>query len=283
MDKKVITAVTTEPVRENVPNHISGIYQIFCKGNSKIYIGSAVNIRKRWNHHVEDLRNKKHCNQRLQRAWDKYGASSFEFSVILRCKPEELIKLEQREIEKRDAANRKIGFNINPIAGSNLGRTFGEKARQNMSKNHPRRSTLSPEQIEELRQRMMGNQYLLGHKNSAETTEKLKLARAGKKPALGMKQSDKQKMIASIRHRGILLSEEHKAKIKAAHQGKQHTAEHIANVAKAQAKLSIEEAKMAKRLRQNGEKYKDIAVMFGVSRATIHNIVENKSLAYKGV
>jgi DNA-directed RNA polymerase specialized sigma24 family protein len=95
-----------------------------------------------------------------------------------------------------------------------------------------------------------------------------------------MKQSDKAKAAVSAAHKGIPLPEEHKAKIIAAHLGKQHTIEHVTNVAKAQAKLSVEVAQAAKRLRQEGTKYDDIAKLFNVSRTTIHNIVEGKSLAY---
>ncbi|MGH2510529.1 MAG: GIY-YIG nuclease family protein [Ktedonobacteraceae bacterium] len=51
----------------------SGIYRITCAVNGKIYIGSAVNIRNRWLQHHNELRHKKHPNQKMQNAWDKYG------------------------------------------------------------------------------------------------------------------------------------------------------------------------------------------------------------------
>ncbi len=34
----------------------SGVYQIRCKSNGKIYVGSAVNLRARWDTHRRELR-----------------------------------------------------------------------------------------------------------------------------------------------------------------------------------------------------------------------------------
>lgn len=61
---------------------ISGIYVIACMANSKLYVGSSKNIRKRWATHKRQLNTNKHPNKHLQSAWDKYGVGSFVFSVI---------------------------------------------------------------------------------------------------------------------------------------------------------------------------------------------------------
>ena len=34
----------------------SGVYKITCKDTNKIYIGSSKDIKKRWYHHVYDLK-----------------------------------------------------------------------------------------------------------------------------------------------------------------------------------------------------------------------------------
>ena len=44
----------------------SGIYQILCHSNGKIYIGSAVDMRARCDHHRLDLRRGEHHNNYLQ-------------------------------------------------------------------------------------------------------------------------------------------------------------------------------------------------------------------------
>ena len=56
---------------EKIDYNTSGVYQITNKVTGKFYIGSAVNFRKRWNTHKSCLRNNKHANKHLQRAWNK--------------------------------------------------------------------------------------------------------------------------------------------------------------------------------------------------------------------
>lgn len=60
----------------------SGIYKITCRPNNKIYIGSAINIRIRWNRHINELKMNKHVNPILQNAYNKYGLNSFIFEII---------------------------------------------------------------------------------------------------------------------------------------------------------------------------------------------------------
>ncbi len=60
----------------------SGVYQIRCVPTGKIYIGSAVDLKARWDGHRRRLRRGVHHNAHLQYAWDKYGEASFEFSVL---------------------------------------------------------------------------------------------------------------------------------------------------------------------------------------------------------
>lgn len=61
-----------------------GIYQIKCKENGHIYIGSTCNIRDRWRQHIAVLRGNRHHSVYLQRSYNKYGEDSLEFTVLLR-------------------------------------------------------------------------------------------------------------------------------------------------------------------------------------------------------
>ena len=79
---------------------ISGIYQIKNIVSGKIYIGSSVNILHRWEIHKSDLNNNKHHSIVLQRAWNKYGAGAFEFSILETCFIFALIFREQYYIDK---------------------------------------------------------------------------------------------------------------------------------------------------------------------------------------
>lgn len=80
---------------------MSGVYRIQCVVSEKSYIGSSKNIKKRWREHLHHLRHGKHHSVSLQRAWDKYGESSFAWSVIETTNDESLLQyLEQEYIDK---------------------------------------------------------------------------------------------------------------------------------------------------------------------------------------
>lgn len=55
------------------------IYKIVNKENGNFYIGSTIEPQKREKRHFGDLKKNKHHCLFLQRAYNKYGASSFEF------------------------------------------------------------------------------------------------------------------------------------------------------------------------------------------------------------
>jgi len=66
-------------------NRSAFIYKIENRVNGGCYIGSTVNPKNRWMHHRTSLRKGRHHSFVLQKAWDKYGESCFEFKVLLEC------------------------------------------------------------------------------------------------------------------------------------------------------------------------------------------------------
>lgn len=107
----------------------AGIYKIIGP-NNKIYIGSSVNIRKRWAEHLRGLNNNKHPNSRIQNAWNLHGADSFKFEVIELCDRIDLLLREQSWLDNllpfyniaRDAAA--------PMRGRKTTEETKEKQRQ---------------------------------------------------------------------------------------------------------------------------------------------------------
>ena len=64
-------------------NQLSGIYRILNKINGNCYIGSSLNVEKRYKHHLSTLRHNSSRCSILQKAFNKYGEDNFEFQVIL--------------------------------------------------------------------------------------------------------------------------------------------------------------------------------------------------------
>jgi group I intron endonuclease len=106
----------------------SGIYSITNAVNSRQYIGSAVNLRKRKNIHLSQLRNGKHRNRKLQAAFNKYGESAFLFEVVELVEKDDLIAAEQRHMDRLDPF-----YNIAKTAGSTLGVKFSEEAKEKIA------------------------------------------------------------------------------------------------------------------------------------------------------
>jgi len=135
---------------------ISGVYKISCLKNNKCYIGSAINIRKRWSTHKHELSKNKHPNIKLQNAWNKYGCEQFIFSVVKECKKEELLILEEKYIKDYNSYDN--GFNIIQTPTKNmLGYKHTILSLDKMSKSAKERgrnhSCLSKQQVEQIRQK----------------------------------------------------------------------------------------------------------------------------------
>jgi len=180
----------------------SGIYRITCAITKKFYIGSAVNLRDRYQVHFRRLRLNKHENPHLQRAWNKHGEHAFTFEIIELVLIPFLIEREQYWIDKTQVV--KKGFNIAPNAGSALGRKHSPETIEKIRESNRRRE-MSPETLEKMRQSHLGQpSHNRGKKTPPETREKIRQASLGKK-----------------------LSTETREKLRRASLGQKHTPEQI--------------------------------------------------------
>jgi group I intron endonuclease len=113
------------------------IYQFRHIASGKVYVGSAVNPRRRRNTHIQRLKKGTHHSRHLQNAWNKYGEIAFVFEII---EPvlfvEDLLVREQYWIDKKRSADRKYGFNVTPTAGSLLGTKQTEEQRTRRSEQY---------------------------------------------------------------------------------------------------------------------------------------------------
>lgn len=105
------------------------IYKISFINSSKIYIGSAIDFKKRKKNHLHELRNNKHPNKILQNHYNKYGEQDLVFDVV-ECVQDKKLLL-SREQFYIDSLNPEI--NILKIAGSRLGSKMSDATRLKMS------------------------------------------------------------------------------------------------------------------------------------------------------
>lgn len=78
---------------------VSGIYIILNTKNSKVYIGQAIDFKKRWREHSRSLNTGTHRNCHLQRAWIKDGKEAFKFLRLEYCEVGQLDEREQHYID----------------------------------------------------------------------------------------------------------------------------------------------------------------------------------------
>lgn len=91
-----------------------GVYQIRNKNNGKFYVGSSAKIKARLERHKRDLVKGEHHCIYLQRAYDKYGADSFEFITVQLCSTEsEAREIEQKYLDSYDG----YLYNTSRVAG----------------------------------------------------------------------------------------------------------------------------------------------------------------------
>lgn len=100
-----------------------GIYTIKNIVNNKIYIGSSVNIKRRWDAHKTALKHNKHKAVYLQRSYNKYGKDNFLFEILEVVKDKNLILT--REQYYIDTLNPE--YNTCKKAGNTLGFKHSEK------------------------------------------------------------------------------------------------------------------------------------------------------------
>lgn len=208
------------------------VYSIVNKRNGRMYIGSTIDVEKRFNRHKKDLRAGTHHCIYLQRAWNKYGEDSFSFDILKKCGSEyEVRKVEESylnnqyeflyNVSKRSTGGDLISYhpdreNIVKRMTNSLKIRYSKMTPEERRKvfGHPGSSNpnYGRKHSEEAKKRISrankGNQYAKGSKRTAEQRNKLsKIAsqRVGdKNPFFGKKHSEETKKRISQANKGRL-------------------------------------------------------------------------------
>jgi group I intron endonuclease len=174
----------------------SGIYKIQSKIKpERCYIGSTINIIKRWREHRYGLQNNNHDNSRLQRHYNKYGIDDLEFSILFECEELLLIQNEQRLMDLH-----KPYFNISHTAGRTTGYRHTTEMKEWFSKVRKGKKFTEKQKIN------MGLSRI-GHIMSEESKLKSSITHTG------MMHTEETKKKFSELRKGKKLSEEHRQKI----------------------------------------------------------------------
>ena len=173
---------------------ISGIYKIQNIINGKIYIGSSKNIYHRKEQHYSDLKNQKHTNCYLQKAFNKYGFNNFVFDIVEKVDNQDyLLEREQYWLDYYKSYERDKGYNIEPCAIrpvfseetrlklrlANLGKKHTQETKEKLSKiNKGVKKEQTSKALKQYYKIHKGTMY--GKKHTIEAKIKMSLAKKNK-------------------------------------------------------------------------------------------------------
>lgn len=226
-----------------------GVYKIQRVGTDQCYVGSSVNMQKRWQAHRLELKNGTHHAAYLQNAWAKYGALAFEFEVLEVChatgdlkevlaiREQHWIDALQPRFNTLKAAYSTLGFRHAPGSiAKMIGRTHTPETREKLraAQTGVKRS---PESVEKSRKAQIGRV-----KSTEETAKTVATRRAngGYSVTAEVREKISEKLkgkplsperVESLK--GRVTSEETRKKLSAARTGMKATPEAIENCKKA--------------------------------------------------
>ena len=103
----------SQMLRQSRAKYRCGIYKIINLKTGKFYLGSSVNIAKRFAQHLCDLRGNRHHSIYLQRAFNKHGEGCLKFQVVELCDKSFLKEREQAYLRSLDYCN---SYNVSKTA-----------------------------------------------------------------------------------------------------------------------------------------------------------------------
>lgn len=192
-----------------------GIYKITNLVNGKIYIGQSLNIEKRFITHKVPSRRLK-LETVLYKAFNKYGLENFSFDIIEICDKNQLDTFEKYYILKNKSNIKKYGYNMTD-GGSGHSGGLSEAHCKNISKsklgikNPMYGKTPTPETLKKR------SESLKKVKHTKEWHAKIGAKHKGKILSDETKEKIRQKLL------GNKLSDETKTKMSKSQKGRKHS------------------------------------------------------------
>lgn len=198
----------------------AGVYKLTCQASNKVYIGKAINFRKRLNHHKHSERKTK-TSSYLEHAIIKYGWKSFTFEILETILDfdktkdnDNLLVREAFYINLFNSTNPDKGYNICKYSTDRTGIPCSEDTKEKL-----RYSQIGRPKSLETREKL--RQANLGKKMSKESRDKMRISK------LGTTISEEIKEKISLSTIGRSKSLETREKMRQANLGRKHSEEHI--------------------------------------------------------
>lgn len=256
-----------------------GVYRILNIVDGKIYVGSSVDIQRRIKSHTHELRKGTHNNKYLQRAWNKYGENSFEFSVIEEVSDKSILRdREQYYIQLTNCSNHFIGYNLLNNTNIGLGVSASDEIKAKISEacSGEKNGNYGREHTEEELKRMYANRWGENY---------VKKSRVYKHKSDEEKQLSRKRMSEKMKHQ--IVSEETRRKLSEYRKGKHHSAETKARFSRqrqgklnANSKLSKEQVFEIYEKMNSGVNYKDVCKEYNIGQCWAYKIKKKEHWAF---
>ncbi len=220
-----------------------GVYGIRSTITGKYYVGSSVDIRRRWATHRKELASGTHVGIKLLHAWRKYGSDAWEWVVLEECllDRKQLLEREQHWIDTLSSYEN--GYNSLPKAGQGTRgrkqtpeevakRVATRRARNNFGHTEETKKLIGDSQKGKKRGPMSEAQRRLLSKIKLEKgmpeSERQRMSKMARERVY----TDEIRRNMSLAHQGYVMPEEQKRKIASSNLGKSKSPEAMAKTLK---------------------------------------------------
>lgn len=257
-----------------------GVYKILNKVNGKFYIGSSIDIEKRFKSHRTQLNRGIHNNTYLQNAWDKYGENNFDFLILEIVDDIDILRdRETHYLQTTKCTDHNVGYNLLNNANVGLGVSASKEVREKISKacsgtkngNYGRKHT--SQELERMYINRWGKDYKKKPRKpyQRKSIDEIKLSRKRQSEKMRgrvVTEETRQKIARS--RLGTHATEETKAKYRAQRKG----------IKNANSKLTREQVFEIYEKMNNGVNYKDVCAEYGIGQCWAYKIKRKEHWAF---
>lgn len=151
-----------------IKERTSGVYEIVNIVNGHRYIGSSMEMDRRWRRHKNYLNKSIHHCLHLQNSWNKHGENVFIFRILLLCENFELLRYEQFFLDTYKPEYNKAIFAGSPTRGMKMSNETKAKMSKALLGNKRTLGRIRPkEELDQISKKLKGR---IIHQNTIEAS-----------------------------------------------------------------------------------------------------------------